>query len=120
MIGRPEPKRAVPGERASTDKVDFELLTAAYNGHDAEVRAALERGADIAAQHKETGLSALHIAVGTNNLPLVKLLVEEWKAPFAVDGFGRMPTAVAAECCASEELCDYIVEKEAQALGIAE
>lgn len=120
MTARPARKAAAPGDRASTDKVTFELLTAAYNGHLSEAQIALEQGADIAAKHKETGLSALHIAVGTNNLPLVKLLVEEWKAPFVVDGFGRMPTVVAAECCVSEELCDYIAAQEAKALGIVE
>lgn len=120
MNAAPTPKGAAPGERTSTDRIDFELLEAAYNGNDEEARAALKRGADIAARHRETGLSALHIAVGTNNLALARILVEEWKAPFEPDGFGRMPTVVAADCRVSGELCDYIADKEAEALGITE
>lgn len=120
MSAAPTPKSATPGTRSSTERVDFELLEAAYNGNDAQARAALQRGADIAARHKETGLSALHIAVGTNNLALTKILVEEWKAPFEPDGFGRMPTVVAADCSVGGELCDYIAEKEAAALASTE
>lgn len=70
--------------------------------------------------HERTGLTALHIAVGINSLPLVRYLVEVENAPFEPDKLGRWPSAIAAECGASEELCDYIVEKEAQATAASE
>ncbi len=36
-------------------------------------------------------------------------------ASFVPDKQGRMPTTIAAECEASERLCDFIVEAEAAA-----
>ena len=113
------PKRK-PAGRKSDDtaaaEINFRMLCDAYNGNTEQVIAALNDGADVAARHAETGLTALHIAVGTNNLPLVKALVEAWQAPFAPDGYGRLPTIVGSECRVSDELSDYIFEKEAEAL----
>ncbi|MBN8913092.1 MAG: ankyrin repeat domain-containing protein [Rhizobiales bacterium] len=91
------------------------FFEAVFRGDVSSVRDALH-GQEIAITCKRQELTALHIAVGTNNLPLARLLIEEWHVPFGPDGFGRWPTVVAAECCASEELCDYIVEKEAAAM----
>lgn len=93
------------------------FLDAAYYGRTDAAIAALKAGAHVSAKDGSTGLTALHMAVGTNNLHLSKDLVGIWKAPFTLDRFGRMPSVVAAECCASDELCDYIVEQEAKALG---
>jgi Ankyrin repeats (3 copies) len=62
-----------------------------------------------------TGMTALHIAVGRNNLEMVKMLVEAG-AKFQADFLGRWPSTIAAECEASEELCDFIVEAEENAL----
>jgi hypothetical protein len=90
------------------------LLAAAYDRNTAGVEALLRQGADVAARHEETGLTALHIAIGTNNMRLTRLLVEVWKAPFTPDGQGRMPTLIAAECQASDALSDYILEQEAK------
>ncbi len=59
-----------------------------------------------------TGMNALHIAIGTNNLPMVKLLVEAG-IPFIPDGQGRMPSLIAALCEVDEELQDYVLEQEA-------
>lgn len=109
-----------PGEGSSQLELNYRLLRAAYSCLTEMARAALQDGADVASAHEATGLTALHMAVGTNNLPLVKMLVEEWKAPFGPDRFGRWPTVVAIECGVSEELSDYIVEQEAKALGIVE
>ncbi len=117
MTARAARRQPVPGRGESTAQLEFGLLSAAYNGDAAAAIAALEEGADVGARHAETGLTALHIAVGTNNLPLARLLIEDWESPFVPDGYGRMPSIVAAECCVSEELCDYIVEKEAGAAG---
>lgn len=93
------------------------LLTAAYEGDVAAAIAALKDGADVSVRHAATGLTALHIAIGTNNMALAKLLIEDWQAPFITDNMGRMPSIVAAECGADEELSDYIGEKEARAEG---
>lgn len=117
MAARPKQK---PADQPGLKEIDAHLLKSAYAGIFDLVKAALEQGADIKAAEPRDGLTALHIAVGTNNLPLARYLVEEWHAPFVTDGFGRFPTAVAAECGASDELCDYIVEQEAKALGITE
>jgi hypothetical protein len=77
----------------------------------------LAQGADVNAWHEQTGLAALHLAVGTNNLALVKYLIETAGAEIVPDRSGRWPTVIAAECSAGEELCDYIVEQEAKLLG---
>lgn len=100
--------------RDAGSPADFDLLRAAHAGLLDEVKQALDEGANVGAADPVTGLTALHIAVGTNNLALVRYLIEEWQAPFGPDRFGRWPTVVAAECYASEELCDYIVEQEAR------
>jgi ankyrin repeat protein len=64
-----------------------------------------------------TGLTALHIAVGTDSLRTAKFLVERG-ASFLADKRGRMPTTVAAECEVSDEMCDFIAEAEAKAEGV--
>ena len=121
MTAKPARKpKAGASDETSDASLDHQLLAQAYNGRTEAVIEALASGANIAAKHAETGLTALHIAIGTNNLPLVKLLVEDWNAPFGPDGFGRWPTVVAIRCRVSDELSDYIVEKEAEALGITE
>jgi uncharacterized protein len=64
-----------------------------------------------------TGLTALHIAVGTDSLRTAKFLVERG-ASFLADKRGRMPTTVAAECEVSDAMCDFIAEAEAKAEGV--
>jgi hypothetical protein len=80
------------------------------------VRRAIADGANVNAWNEQTGLTALHLAVGTNNLALVKYLLETAGAELVPDRSGRWPTLIAAQCYASEELCDYIVEQEAKRL----
>jgi hypothetical protein len=96
-----------------------DLLRAAYDGDLEAAKTALAQGADVAKSDEQTGLCALHLAIGTDNLPLARYLIEEANAPIVPDGFGRWPTVIAAECCVSEDLCDYIVEKEAAATEAA-
>ncbi|BCH14949.1 ankyrin repeat domain-containing protein [Mesorhizobium sp. L-2-11] len=93
------------------------LLRAAYAADSAAVIASLEDGADVNAAEPVTGLTALHIAVGTNNLPLARILIENWNAPFGPDGKGRWPSVIAAECRVDDGLADYIVEAEARAVS---
>jgi ankyrin repeat protein len=82
--------------------------------HDLErVRAALQAGADVDTVDPATGLAPLHIAVGQNDGALCRFLIEEGRARFFPDMFGRMPTIVAAECGIDDDLADYIGEKEA-------
>lgn len=97
-------------------QVQRQLFQAAYMGNLAGVRESVEKGAKVNAWHDRTGLTALHLAVGTNNLALVKYLLEIAGADLVPDKSGRWPTVIAAECCVSEELCDYIVEEEAKRL----
>lgn len=70
---------------------------------------------DINTRHPVTGMTALHLAVGRDNLAMTKLLVEAG-AKFIPDNEGRMPSVIAAEMEVSDELADYIVEAEANAL----
>lgn len=97
------------------DRQDLKLLEGAARGDIRAVKEAVSGGANIQVAQAE-GLTALHIAVAMNDLPLVRYLVEEAGALFVPDGFGRLPTVVAAQCQASEELAEYIFEKEAAAL----
>jgi hypothetical protein len=98
--------------------LDASLLAGAAAGDIAGCREAIAGGANVAAQQAE-GLTALHLAIAMNDLPLTKYLVEEAGAPFVPDGFGRLPSVVAAQCQACEELAEYIFEKEAAALPAA-
>ncbi len=111
MAARPRPS---PKSRSQDELARFnsDLIASAYAGALEGVVDALNQGADVGYTHPQTGLSALHIAVGTNHSSITRILVEDWSAPFGPDGFGRWPTAVAAECAVSDELADYIVEKE--------
>ena len=94
-----------------------DLLTSAFHGENAAALVALDQGADVDATHTSTGLTALHIAVGTNNLELAHILSENYEASFIPDRFGRWPSVVAAECQASAEIQDYIAEAEARYLA---
>lgn len=108
------------GDDGGRGRANAALLRSAQSGRLDLVKKALNEGADVGATDALDGVTALHIAVGTNNLPLVRYLVETCKAPFGPDGFGRWPTSIAVECEVSDELSDYIVEKEAEALGLTE
>ena len=62
-----------------------------------------------------TGMNALHIAVGRNNLELTRLLIEAG-IEIIPDKEGRMPSLIAGICRVSDELADYISEAESRAL----
>ena len=97
-------------------KADDLLLRSAYAGANADARAALEGGANVNAVDEHTGLSALHLAIGTNNAPLARTLVEEFSAAFFADSRGRLPSLIAAECAVDDTLSDYVVQAEARFL----
>jgi hypothetical protein len=98
--------------------IERDFLRAAYSADTARVIAALQKGANVDVVDPVTGMTALHMAVGTNNLPLTRILVEDWKATFGADAQGRWPTLVAAECRTSLAMGDYIVIAEARALNL--
>lgn len=89
-------------------------LRAAYDGDLDAVKAAITGGINVNAADPANGLTALHLAVGRDQLPLVRYLVEEAHAAFLPDRRGRFPTTVAAQCEVSDDMNDYIVEREAQ------
>ncbi len=93
-------------------RYEANLISGAYNADNDFAQTALEQGADVNVAEPTTGLTALHIAVGTNNLSLVKDLIEKWDAQFYQDRKGRWPSNVAAQCRVSDKLCAYLLEKE--------
>lgn len=98
---------------------DRVLLQSAYAADPKGVFDAIMAGADVNAADPETGLTALHLAVGTNNLGLVRTLVETFHARFQPDALGRWPTLIAAQARVDDALSDYIVQAEAKAVGLA-
>jgi uncharacterized protein len=108
------------GEREGpvrNDPPEAALLTAAERSDEPELRRLVESGADVNEIDPATGLTALHLATGRNDIDAVRFLVEHGAA-FVPDKFGRMPSTIAAESEVSEELCDYIAEAEARAEGV--
>lgn len=112
MSKRPQ-KSQSGSASAGSPRLDWLLLHSAYAGDLTGVRDALTAGADVNTVHEQTGLSALHIAVGSNNLALTRYLIEEANAEIGPDRSGRWPTIIAAECEVDAILSDYILEAEA-------
>ena len=69
-------------------------------------------GVDINLVEDGTGLSPLHIAVGSNDYTMCRRLIEDFGARFFPDRFGRWPSLVAIECGAEDWLCAYVAERE--------
>lgn len=111
----PKHRAARPQDSAEAERLDRALLKAAYDADFDGAVAALEAGADIDFAGPSTGLAALHIAVGTNQLALVRALIEEWGATIGPDGRGRWPSVIAARSRVDGDLSDYVVEAEAKA-----
>jgi hypothetical protein len=105
-----------PDDETAARQLDHALLKAVYDADLDSTLAALDDGADVNAADPQTGLAALHIAIGTNNLTLTRILVEDWGAAIKPDGRGRWPTLIAAQCRVDEDLSDYVVEAEEKAL----
>lgn len=96
-----------------------DMLAAARRGDAVTVLAALTRGVDVNMTDEETGLSALHLAVASNNMELTRSLVEDHCAAFFADRTGRWPSSLAANLSSvSDELSDYIVHAEADYLDL--
>lgn len=103
-------------DEGGLDRIELDLISAAYAGRNRDVWAAIKEGAPVDTKEMGTGLTALHIAAGTNNLFLAVRLVEQFEASFLQDGFGRFPSTVAVECGVNEKLIDYIADAEAEYL----
>ena len=101
----PENQGHIPPARA--------LRRAVLDGDIEAARRALADGASVDEIDPATGLAALHLAAGLNDLAMTRFLVGECSASFFPDRFGRWPTLVAAENHVSDALSDYIVEQEA-------
>lgn len=93
------------------------LLRSAFAGDLDGIRAALAKGADVDFLDPQTGLAALHIAIGTNDLEACRMLIEEHGAAIAPDRSGRWPSLIAAQCRVDDDLSDFIVEAEAAFLA---
>lgn len=117
MTKRPSSAGSPGQDRPEARDPDLALLRSTYAANIKGVIAALEDGANVDAIDPVTGLTALHIAVGTNNLHLTRILVEDWEAGFGPDAKGRWPSLIAAEVEVDVALADYIVEAEAAALN---
>jgi uncharacterized protein len=103
---------------ASLEPTEARFFQAIYHGDMELFRSFLEpRTMNMNMRHGDIGLTPLHIAVGRNNLEMVKVLVEAG-AEFVPDYEGRMPSLIAALMEVSEELADYIYEAESRALGV--
>jgi ankyrin repeat protein len=109
-----EEENRSPAPQEAAALLQAALYRFAHDGDLDGVRQVVEKGANVNLWHDQTGLTALHLAVGTNNLALVKYLLETAGADLVPDRSGRWPTIIAAECRVDEALCDYIVEKEAE------
>lgn len=91
-----------------------DFLDAVDNGDFYLARVFLENGANVNARDELTGMSALHLAVATNNLPMAKLLRSDWNAAIQEDNLGRTPTVLAAQDYVDQALKTYIFEKECE------
>jgi hypothetical protein len=93
------------------------FLKAVYDADLDHAIVALNKGVDVNTADPLTGLSALHIAIGTNNLSLTRTLIEEFDAAIKPDGRGRLPSVIAAECRVDDRLSEYVAKVEAKALA---
>jgi uncharacterized protein len=96
-------KAIIDAPTFSYEQLGGSLLGSAYN-NDRETVTELvgHRRAPINFVDDQTGLTALHIAVGRDHLDIAKYLVERG-ASFLPDKQGRTPTTIAAECEVSDE-----------------
>lgn len=117
MAGRDTRLGTGGDEQSSNLTEDRLLILAAFSGNLEDMQSALAKGADVNAIDSETGLSALHIVVGSNDIDSCRALIDEHGADFFPDRFGRMPSVVAIDCRADDDLFDFIAEKEAAAMA---
>lgn len=115
----PEFEDVAPGEASSSllSPQDESMLAACFRGDMRALADAYMLGANFNAVDGATGLSALHIATGSNDYEMCQILIQSYGAGFFPDRFGRWPSVVALECGASEHLCVYIAEQEERYLA---
>lgn len=93
---------------------DYWVIKAAYMGDIRLMWAAKGMGANLGTAEADTGLTAVHIAAGIDDLAMLRYLIEEEKIGLSADRFGRWPSIVAAECRASVEVIEYLADAEAK------
>lgn len=113
----PSSEEGLPVSASIEGPPDERLLDACHRSDTNAALAALGVGADVETVEPETGLSPIHIAIGTNNLSLTAHLHVLWGATIKPDGRGRWPSVIAARCRVGGDLCDYVVETEAELPG---
>ena len=87
-------------------------LRAAYEGDLHLVQQLIDENAWPDQPDEHTGLTALHIAAGTNNLELVDYLLDTVKLDIKSDAFSRFPSTVAIECQADPDIIDRLISVE--------
>lgn len=104
-------------KRGKLAAINEKFLKAA---HDSDLAALIEAqldGANINCREKNTGRTALHIAVSQDNLLMARYLAEQCNAVFCADAKGEWPSIVNATSTKSGvKMADYIVEAEAEYL----
>lgn len=90
------------------------FFTAASTGDIPTLNAYLDRGRSIDDVDPVTGLTALHYAIGRNQLAATRFLAEKG-ATFGPDRQGRWPSTIAGLCEVDGELCDFVSSEEAKA-----
>ncbi len=85
----PRAKQQAKAEPRQARFFEWDLVGPAYHGATDVVEKRIDKGLDVNMVDQATGLSALHVAVGTDNLALTKKLVEEHGAAFFADNHGR-------------------------------
>ncbi|KAL1614683.1 hypothetical protein SLS54_009556 [Diplodia seriata] len=73
------------------------LFNAAMSSNNAIADILLRRGAEVDDTEQEKGRTALHVAVSTENIELVRLLLNSRANPSAQDHIGQTPVLLAAE-----------------------
>lgn len=105
---------ATAGAAITPAMPEYFAIKAAYLGDINLLWAAEAMEADLATSETDTGLAPVHIAAGSDNMRMLRYLIEEKQVPLGPDRFGRWPSIVAAECGASTEVVVYLAEAEAK------
>src|SRR4051794_8808009 len=119
MGGRLE-ENQMPNRVTSTAQKPPEIIALAYDGVYEGVRKLVfdcvnipEMIGLLSQTDPRTGMTALHVATGNNDLPMTRLLVEAG-AGFVPDKAGRMPSTMAELMEVDDELLDLLVEREGE------
>jgi hypothetical protein len=88
------------------------FFKAVYRSDLPAVIAAYEGGQDLNEVDEATGMAAIHIATGLDDIEIARFLIEH-RARFFPDARGRWPSIIGIECKVSDEMLDLVLEAEA-------